>query len=168
MDPADALVEVVDERDHVLEVRTRREVVAEHLLHRCTYALVRRSAGAIYVQRRTDTKDLWPGAYDMLPGGICDAGETYEACIRRELAEELGIAAAAPVFLRMHRYEAPDGRAWGGVYMLTWDGPVLDQREEVAWSGWVSPAELAAMIRERTFCADSLEIYRTLEAEGLL
>ena len=78
-------MDVVDEDDEVVEVLPRRVVAERHLLHRCTYALIRRTEGLFHVQRRTDTKSTWPGAFDMLPGGVCDAGEGYDACIRREL-----------------------------------------------------------------------------------
>jgi isopentenyldiphosphate isomerase len=168
MDPGDAPVDVVDEEDRVVGVATRREVVADRLLHRCTYALIRRSDDRIHVQRRTDTKDMWPGAHDMLPGGVCDAGEGYDDCIRRELAEEVGIEGIEPRFLLKHRYSGPDGEAWGAVYAATWDGPVVHQAEEVAWSAWVTADELDAMIARETFCADSLEIYERLRTEGLV
>jgi isopentenyldiphosphate isomerase len=168
VDPADALVDVVDEDDRVVEVLPRREVAARRLLHRCTYALIRRSTGRIHVHRRTDTKSTWPGAFDMLPGGVCDAGEGYDDCVRRELAEELAITAVEPVPVLRHRYSGPDGEAWGAVYAVTWDGPVTNQPDEVAWSDWVMLEELDRMVAERTFCADSLEIFARLRADGLV
>ena len=68
----------------------------------------------------------------------------------------------------MHRYSGSDGEAWGAVYAVTWDGPVVNQPEEVAWSDWVGEQELARMLATETFCSDSVEIFRRLEAEGLV
>ena len=166
MDPGDELVDVVDEDDRVVDVVTRREVRAQNLLHRCTYVLVRRSDGWIHVHRRTDTKDVDPGLYDMLPGGVCAAGEPYDECARRELAEELGIEGVQPRFLFMHRYSEPSGQAWGAVYEVTWDGPIRPQVDEVAWHDWVAPTELDALLTARVFCADGREIYARLLSEG--
>ena len=87
MDPADELVDVVDEDDRVVATATRREVRRRALLHRCTYVLLRNAAGEILVHRRTDTKDVFPGAYDVFAGGVCAAGESYDECARREVAD---------------------------------------------------------------------------------
>jgi isopentenyldiphosphate isomerase len=166
-DPGDELVDVVDEEDRVVATVPRREIRERRLLHRCTYVLVRNADGLINVHRRTQTKDTFPGAYDMLPGGVCASGETYDECVRRELAEELGIDDVEPEFLFLHRYEGPDGRAMGAVYRVTWDGPIRNQESEVAWSAWVTPAELDRMLDERAFCADSREIFELLRRDRL-
>lgn len=160
------LVDVVDEDDRVVATVPRAEMRRRNLLHRCTYVLVRRSDGRIHVHRRTDTKDVYPGAYDMLPGGVVAAGESYDEGARRELAEELGIEGVEPEGVFMHRYSGPDGEAWGAVYEVTWDGAIVDQPEEVAGSEWLTVEELDRALGEREFCADSLEVYARLRAEG--
>ena len=167
VDSGDELVDVVDDEDRVVATVPRREVRERHLLHRCTYVLVRNPEGLINVHRRTETKDTFPSAYDMLPGGVCASGETYDECVRRELAEELGIEGAEPEFLFLHRYEGPDGRALGAVYDVTWDGPIRNQESEVAWSAWVTPVELDRMLAEREFCTDSREIFELLRGDRL-
>jgi ADP-ribose pyrophosphatase YjhB (NUDIX family) len=166
-DPGDEFVDVVDDQDRVVATVPRREVRERGLLHRCTYVLVSNPDGLINVHRRTESKDTFPGAYDMLPGGVCAAGETYDECARRELAEELGIEGAELEFLFLHRYEGRDGRALGAVYGVTWDGPIRNQGSEVAWSAWVTPNELDRMLAEREFCADSREIFERLRRDRL-
>jgi len=104
MDPGDELVDVVDERNEVVGVVPRRTLRDENLLHRCTYVFVLNRAGELYVHRRTDTKDVYPGFYDVVAGGVNAAGESYDECARRELEEELGVA-AEPTFRFLHRYE---------------------------------------------------------------
>ncbi len=165
MDPGDELVDVVDEDDRVVSVVPRREMRARNLLHRCTYVLVERSDGLIHVHRRTETKDVDPGKYDMLPGGVCGAGETYDDCAVRELAEELGIEGVEPRFRFKHRYSEPDGEAWGAVYDVAWDGPIVPKAEEVAWYGWVTSEVLDRMLARESFCGDSREIYARLRLE---
>ena len=165
MDPGDELVDVVDEDDRVVSVVPRGEIRTNNLLHRCTYVLVERSDGLIHVHRRTETKDVDPGKYDMLPGGVCSAGETYGDCAVRELAEELGIDGVDPQFRFKHRYSGSDGETWGAVYEVVWDGVIVPQAEEVAWHAWVTADELDRMLAEERFCPDSREIYARLRLE---
>jgi NUDIX domain-containing protein len=64
--------------------------------HRCALAIscidaeiaIRNTAGEIWVHRRTDTKDVYPGLYDMVVGGVLASGEAWEDGARRELKEE--------------------------------------------------------------------------------
>jgi isopentenyldiphosphate isomerase len=162
MDPADELVDVVDEDDRVVATVTRREIRARQLLHRCTYVLLRNSSGEILVHRRTDTKDVFPGAYDVFSGGVCAAGEAYDECARREVAEELGVVDAPLRFLFRHRYRGPSSQAWGAVYDGRWDGVPCPQPSEVAWVSWVSEDQLDRMLAELAFCPDSREILERL------
>jgi len=164
LDPAQELVDVVDEDNRVVATVTRREVRARELLHRCTYILVRNTAGEILVHRRTDTKDIHPGAYDVFAGGVCAAGESYDDCARREVAEELGVVGVDLRFLFRHRYRGPGGQAWGAVYEVRWDGPVQPQESEVAWSAWVTPDQLHQMLVDLDFCPDSREIFERVRA----
>ncbi|HXJ85067.1 MAG TPA: NUDIX domain-containing protein [Candidatus Methylomirabilis sp.] len=162
MDPADELVDVVDESDRVVATVPRREIRRRHLLHRCTYVLLKNAAGEILVHRRTDTKDVFPGAHDMFSGGVCAAGESYDDGARREIAEEFGVEGTTLRLLFMHRYRGTPGQAWGAVYEARWDGPVRPQESEVAWHAWVAPARLDRMLDERLFCPDSREIFERL------
>jgi isopentenyldiphosphate isomerase len=159
MDPGQELVDVVDEEDRVVATVTRREVRARGLLHRCTYVLLRNAAGQFLVHRRTDTKDVHPGAHDVFAGGVCAAGESYDECARREVEEELGVGGVDLRFLFRHRYRGPGGQAWGAVYEGRWEGAVHPQASEVAWAGWVGLAELERMLAGRDFCPDSREIF---------
>ncbi len=167
MDPADELVDVVDEDDRVIDTVPRREIRERNLLHRCAYVMVRGSDGRFLVHRRTETKDVYPGAYDVFAGGVLASGESYDDCAARELEEELGIAGVALTALFRHRYSGPSGEAWGAVYEVTWDGPVVHQPSEVAWSGRVTPEELDRMLATEGFCLDSREIFERWRAGRL-
>jgi 8-oxo-dGTP pyrophosphatase MutT (NUDIX family) len=154
----DELVEVVDEDDRVVEVVPRRVIRERLLLHRCTYVVVLDPAGRVYVHRRTDSKDVYPGFYDVIAGGVNGVGESYEVCAAREIEEELGIT-ARPELRFTHRYEGPDGRCFGGVFDVVWDGPIRWQPEEVAWGTFLTLDDVDAMIERERFCPDSLEVF---------
>lgn len=168
MKPADERVDLVDEDDRIVATVTRADVRRRQLLHRCTYVLVRNRAGEIVIHRRTVSKDVFPGAYDMFAGGVCAAGESYEGCASREVAEELGVANPELRFLFKHRYRGAHSQAWGAVYEARWEGTVRPQESEVAWYAWISPERLDRMLGELPFCPDSLEIFERVRRLGLL
>ena len=88
---ADELVDVIDDDGGVVGTVTRAEMRRRRLRHRCTFVIVRSSGGGVLVHRRSDDKDLWPGAWDLAVGGVVGAGEDWEPAARRELAEEVGV-----------------------------------------------------------------------------
>jgi len=67
-------------------------------------AAVIERGGAFLLTRRLGGTHL-AGAWEF-PGGKCEAGESHEACLRRELAEELGIHAeiGEEIFTITHAY----------------------------------------------------------------
>jgi mutator protein MutT len=69
-----------------------------------TAAVVERD-GTFLVTRRLDGTHL-AGSWEF-PGGKCEAGETLEACLQRELREELAVDAdvTAEIFAVTHAYE---------------------------------------------------------------
>jgi 8-oxo-dGTP pyrophosphatase MutT (NUDIX family) len=164
IDPGDELLDVVDEQDRVVGQATRREVRRRRLLHRFSSVLCRDGAGRLYVHRRTDDKDVYPGMYDMAAGGVLAAGETYLEAARRELAEELGVVGPEPRFLFRHRYRGRENPSWSALFEVTWDGPVHPQASEIAWGGFLTLEELAARLEQWPFCPDALEIYRRWRA----
>ena len=46
------------------------------------------------------------------PGGKRDPGESWEACLRRELREELGVLIRNPVPIWSRRFIYPDRKVW--------------------------------------------------------
>ncbi|RRO18407.1 NUDIX domain-containing protein [Saccharopolyspora rhizosphaerae] len=95
----------------------------------------------VYVHRRTDTKDVYPGLHDCAAGGVVAAGEAPRDAARRELAEELGVR-TAPEFLFRQVFEEDTVRYHGFVFQARWDGPVVHQPEEVAEGWWMPLPEL--------------------------
>jgi isopentenyldiphosphate isomerase len=163
------LVDVVDEHDHVVATVTRSRIRTEHLLHRVASVLVFRPDGRLLVHRRTETKDVFPGAFDCFVSGVAMAGESYEQARDRELAEEMGIEGAGAEELFRHRYEGPDDRSWSAIYAITWAGPVTPQASEIAWHGWEPVPRVRLRAEEPTFVPDGREVlYRWLDGGGCL
>jgi isopentenyldiphosphate isomerase len=158
--PGEEPVDLVDLENRVIGRALRKEVRSRNLLHRGVGIICFDRGGRIYVHRRTETKDIFPGMYDMFVGGVVASGEPYRAAAAREVAEELGIVGPRPEYLFSHLYLGDRNRAWIQVYRVEWDGPIRHQPEEVCWGSWVEEADLEEMIGESPFVPDGLEIYR--------
>jgi isopentenyldiphosphate isomerase len=169
-DPLDEeLVDVVDDRDRVVATVSRSRIRAEHLLHRVASVLVFRPDGRLLVHRRTDTKDVFPGAFDCFVSGVVMAGERYEQARDRELAEEMGITGTEAIELFRHRYEGLDDRSWTAVYAVTWGGSVVPQASEIAWHGWEPVGQVLRRAEDPTFVPDGREVlHRWLDEGGRL
>src|SRR5499427_10330210 len=114
MSAADEIVVIVDEHNNVVGAAPRREMRGQRLPHRSTYILVFNSQGALYVQKRTMTKDVFPGYYDPATGGVVLAGESYEQSAIRELEEEMGIRQVPLTWLFDFYFADQRTRVWGG------------------------------------------------------
>lgn len=148
-------VDVVDEGDQVVARATRREMRERNLLHRNVAVLCVNPAGRVYVQRRSDQKDLFPGMFDTFVGGVVSAGESYDVCALRELGEELGIRGPQLERLFMFRYDGPETRSHTSVYRVLWDGPIVHQASEVAWGGFLEVEEILAKSSTWRFVPDN-------------
>ena len=166
MDAGDEIVSLVDERNRVTGSATRRRVRAERLLHRATYIFVFAGDGRLYLQRRTVTKDMYPGYWDAAAGGVLVSGESYDASALREAAEELGIRGVPLLGHFDFYYEDPANRVWGRVYTCEYEGPFEWQPEEVAEGRFVTVEEILAG-RYQPLTPDTLHALRLyLEHRG--
>ena len=119
---------------------------AENLTHAATAVVVRDSYGRVFVHRRTDTKDLYPGRLDFAAGGVVAVGEDPHIAAVRELAEELGVTDVPLELVRITRYTDDHTDYWGHCFTTTYDGPVRLQPEEVAEGDWWTLDRLVAAL----------------------
>ncbi len=140
-------LDVVDENDTIVGRERRGVIHARGLMHRSAQVLVFNSEKALLLQKRSLSKDEFPGLWDSSAAGHLDPGEGYADCARRELAEELGIADAG----RLERlFTMPASEDTGfehcTVFRCFHEGPFTLQAEEVDAVRWVSPAEMDRLV----------------------
>jgi len=107
-------------------------IVAAAVVQRSERFLVTRRLKGVHLE------GLWE-----FPGGKCAPGETLEACLRRELREELAVDATIgePLLTVSHAY--PDRRVELHFFACALDGePVPQLGQEMRW---VTRGELAAL-----------------------
>ena len=161
------IVVVVDENNQVVGTAPRWKMRAEMLPHRATYILVFDTDGRLFLQKRTATKDIYPGCYDVAAGGVVLDGETYDESARRELAEELGIRGVEikPHFDFFHCDD--HSRVWGRVYSCRYDGNIVLQPEEIESGAFCDVTQVLAMSTREPFTPDGLVVLkRFLEETG--
>lgn len=73
-------VDIVNEQNEVIAQSSRQQMRAQRLRHRATYIVVHDGMGKILVQRRTDTKDFYPGWMDATAGGVVQSGKRVGLC----------------------------------------------------------------------------------------
>jgi isopentenyldiphosphate isomerase len=157
MGAGDELVEEVDGEGAVLRVVTRAEMRAGRLRHRCVFIAVRATDGRLLVHRRSDAKDVWPGYWDIAAGGVAGVGEEATEAARRELAEELGVAAEL-THLGTGRYDDADVHLVGDVFEARHDGPFHFADGEVSEARFVTPSELDELLAQQRVCPDSVAL----------
>jgi 8-oxo-dGTP pyrophosphatase MutT (NUDIX family) len=172
--PAAVTPHIADERIQLVDARNRPCGSAPRALmrrlrfwHRATYVVVRNRHGELCVQRRTLTKEVFPGGLDLAAGGVVGAGEAVRAAARRELAEELGIRGAALRHELAFVHAGGGHHIFGSAYLVDHDGPLALQAEEVAEVSWHPPAEalaLAGVTPDTRQAVEALIAAGTLEA----
>lgn len=144
--PSVELVQLYDAAGEPAGATDRQRMRAENLTHAATAVVVRDPLGRVYVHRRTDTKDVYPGRFDFAAGGVVGAGEDPHHGAVRELAEELGVTGVTLEPIRMARYTDDHTDYWGHCFTTTYDGPITWQPEEVAEGGWWTLDRLVAAL----------------------
>ncbi len=139
-------VQLYDDLGRPAGTTDRRRMRTENLTHAATAVVLRDPLGLVFVHRRTDTKDVYPGRLDFAAGGVVDAGEDPHHAAVRELAEELGVTGVPLEPIRVARYSDDHTDYWGHCFTATYDGPLRLQPEEVAEGAWWSLDRLVAAL----------------------
>jgi isopentenyldiphosphate isomerase len=160
MGAADEIVTIVDEHNNVVGAAPRHEMRAQNLPHRSTYVLVFNSRDQLYVQKRTLSKDVFPGYYDPASGGVVLAGESYEQGAERELEEEMGIRNVPLTRLFDFYFADEHTRVWGGTFSCVYDGAVVLQKEEVEAVTLMTIEEIFRRAETEPFTPDGLYVVR--------
>ncbi len=134
-------LEVVNDRDEIVSLKERAEIHRLNLPHRAVHILIFNAAGELFLQKRSLAKDRNPGLWDSSAAGHVDIGESYAACARRELAEELGVAAELAFLFKLEA--RPElGMEFMEIYRGTHNGPFQLAADEIDEGRWFYLSEV--------------------------
>lgn len=140
---------MVDKNDQPLLVMPLPDVHKQGLMHRVVFVLLYNSEDKIYLQRRSKSKQLYPGRWDLSATGHVRTGESREDAALRELHEELGIR-LEKLQLR-HSLTASADTGWEHVTVFSAGrvaaAPVPDKKE-VEDGAFHDQDELAFLVRQ--------------------
>jgi 8-oxo-dGTP diphosphatase len=103
-----------------------------------TAAVIRRADKILLTRRKADE---FLGGYWEFPGGKVEPGETVAACLRRELAEELGVETKIGPLLAESEYTYDHGR----IRLLAFETEILSGEIKLTvhdQASWVKVDEL--------------------------
>ena len=112
------------------------------LIHAVVHLYLFDSRGRLYLQKRAQGKDTFPGRWDTSVGGHLGAGESPRQALEREALEELGLAVRElrerrelEPFLLRSRWESEYVFPFRAVY----DGELRPNPEEISEGRFDSP-----------------------------
>jgi len=137
-DPRNELFDLVDDQDRVIGTVKRREANRNpKLIHRAVAILVYNPKGQLFLQKRSRTKDTYPGHWTVSASGHVPSGKTYRQAAAKELSEELGIKKVPPLKLlgkKLIRY--PNETEFETFFKAVYAGQVSLNKEEIEEGRW--------------------------------
>jgi isopentenyldiphosphate isomerase len=110
--PPEELFPVVDEEGNQIGTAPRSVCHdgKSKLLHPVIHLHLFNRKGELFLQKRSEAKDLLPGYWDSSVGGHISPGENTEEALLRETVEELGLIDFSYEFIRKYIWESPRER----------------------------------------------------------
>lgn len=121
------------------------------LLHPVVHVHIVNEKGELYLQKRADTKDLYPGFWDTAVGGHVSSGESIDHAVNREAEEELGISMVKfqPLFRYVMKNEHESELVHG--FLLYDDGPFYINKSEISEGRFWQLNDIEANLGKRVF-----------------
>lgn len=140
------------DRQKMDETMVRGGTYLDERYHLVVHVCIFSKDGRMLIQKRRDSKDRWPGLWDVSVGGAAVTGDTSETAAERETLEELGVEIDLKG-IRPHlsiNFE----RGFDDIYLVEkeLDIEALElPTEEVEAVQWAECDEIMEMIDEETF-----------------
>ena len=177
------LLAVLKEDGSPTGIGVPREIAhSDGILHGGSHTVLYRKENGplqILLQRRSRSKDSFPGCLDLSSAGHMEFGSDFKETALRELREELGIDAKEEDLTELFTVENHAEREFHGrpfrnreinrVYCLPFNEPTRPlslQASEVEEVLWFSAEEIQKMLRENDpmLCTDPAEMEQILKA----
>jgi isopentenyldiphosphate isomerase len=159
--PAEELLDIVDDQDRVLSRAPRSRVLRDYHIHRAVMFFVFDDEQRVFVNQRSETKEIYPSFWSIAFGGHVLAGESYDNAVRREIKEEVGLEAPAHLITSFQKRTA-DERENVKVYAVTADQEPVLYPDEIAQGRFMTLAEINEMIPRFDFLPETPTLLKFL------
>lgn len=154
---------LVNEMGETIGKATRKECHSgSKQLHPVIHLHIFNDAGELYLQKRSMTKDIQPGKWDTAVGGHIDYGETVEEALRREVREELGIAAFTPQFITRYVFESAIEKELVNTFRTIYNGEIKPDTEELDGGRFWSLEEIKSNLGQNVFTPNFEQEFKRL------
>jgi isopentenyldiphosphate isomerase len=142
---------IVDEQDNVIGAKERGTLTSSDIYRVSALWITGNAGDRILLARRSHAKLNDPGKWEPAVAGTVEEGETYDANIKKEAAEELGLENVAPTLGPKQRVTGEHNYfiQW---YLFSTDMPIEDfkvQEDEVREIAWFPKEDLIAWMQEK-------------------
>lgn len=125
-------LEITDSHGKIISIAPRSEIHGNpSLIHRVVHVLVFNKNKCLFLQKRSETKDVAPGKWDTSVGGHVNSGEDLLQAAKREMEEELGISNSLPEFLYTYIHTNSYETELVYTYSCIYDGSISFNKEEI-------------------------------------
>lgn len=133
------------------ETATREEChdPDKRLIHRDIHILIRREDNKIYLKKRSEYQDLYPGYRETSVTGHVESGESYDDAAYRELREETGIEGVSLDKIVDFKNFSNIERQWSRLYICRYDGPIQLNDESVEGRYFSIDEVKKALVKEK-------------------
>lgn len=154
----------IDSRGRVLGKRTRGECHELGTIHRAVHVVVLDHKHRIFVKKRSQSKDMFPGQWETSVGGHVTYQDNTRETAARELEEELGVV-EKPVYLGRFRYRGREEKENITFFYVVTGKKLKLNRSEATKGEYLAICELEKALSRRTFVdgtKDELDIIKRL------
>ena len=137
----------------------RRACHSAGLLHPVVHLHVVSRDEKLYIQHRSESKDLYPGRWDTAVGGHVGYGETFIEALYREAWEELGLRDFNPIHVDTYIHESNSEKELVCVYAAVGNFPINPDGEEVSEGRFWPFPEIDATLKKSVFTPNFEEEY---------
>ncbi len=136
------------------------------LIHPVVHLHVCNSAHKLFLQKRADQKDLFPGFWDTAVGGHVGFSEEIKDALQREAREELGIDAGAAKFLYSYVMRNKFESEFVYTYLLSWNTKLRINREEISEGKFFTKTEITKKLGTGFFTPNFEQEWSMLRSSG--
>ena len=152
--------DIIDRSGNIIGTATREECHGNRdLAHRTVHVLVFNSAGELYLQKRSMSKDIQPGKWDTSVGGHLDLGETVQQAVHREMKEELNIDAPVKYIYDYWMCNEVETE-YVHTYICVYDGDIIFNPDEIDDGRFWSREEIEKSIGTGVFTPNFEQEYQ--------
>ncbi len=143
---------VVDECGNVIGKESRAVCHSKtFILHPVVHLHVFNKKGDLYLQKRSEQKDIQPGKWDTAVGGHVRYGETIEQALVREAGEELSMKDFDARLLMSYVYQSKIEREVVNVFVTEFEGSIIPDNDEVCDGKFWTIEEIESSLNKGIF-----------------